>query len=597
MSKAKPKHGANDPSEFAKNLADAAEKCQIIMQEFMAHQAQDFTHQPVDPLGVGNSFTELLTHMMNDPAKLWEGQVQLWEEYAKLLQASTSRALGDETQKPAIEPDPRDRRFKDEAWKDNAVFDFLKQSYLLTSRWLQHSVHDVKGLDPHTARKVDFYTRQFVDAMSPSNFLLTNPEVLKATLDSKGENLVKGLQNLLADIERGHGNLRISMTDQKAFEVGKNLAITKGKVVFRNDLMELIQYTPSTKQVFKTPLLIMSAWINKYYILDLQQENSLVKWMVDQGYTVFVISWVNPDANLSKKTFDDYLKEGPLAAMDTVQKITGEKEVNLIGYCLGGTLLAITLAWLTAKKQEKRVKSATFLTTMVDFAESGELSVFIDEEQLKNLENKMSETGYLEGGEMANTFNMLRANDLIWSFVVNNYLLGKHPFPFDLLYWNADATRMPAAMHSYYLRNMYQKNLLSKPGALKIGGVAIDLSKIKTPIYILSTRDDHIAPWKSTYAATKIYKGKVRFVLAASGHIAGVVNPPAKKKYSHWVNEKLPADADAWLKSAKEAPGSWWPDWLKWNKAYAGKKISARKPGGKLKTLGDAPGSYVKVMS
>jgi polyhydroxyalkanoate synthase len=588
------KPGANDPSEFAKNMAAAAEKYQLFMQEFMTHQAKDFTDQPVDPLGVGGSFMELLTHMMNDPGKLWEHQAELWEEYAKLVQASTQRAMGDEEKKPYIEADPRDRRFKDEAWRDNAVFDFLKQSYLLTARWVQHSVHDVKGLDPHTARKVDFYTRQFVDAMSPSNFLMTNPEVLKATLDSKGENLVKGLQNLLKDMERGNGNLRISMTDQQAFKVGKNLAATKGKVVFKNDLMELIQYTPTTKQVFKTPLLVMPAWINKYYILDLQPENSVVKWMVDQGHTVFIISWVNPDAKLGKKTFDNYLKEGPLVAMDAIEKITGEKEINLCGYCLGGTLAAVTLAWLAAKKQAKRVKSVTFLTTMVDFTESGELSVFIDEEQLKNLENKMSKTGYLEGSEMANTFNMLRANDLIWSFVVNNYLLGKDPFPFDLLYWNADSTRMPAAMHSYYLRNMYQKNLLVKKGALKIGGEAIDLTKIKTPAYILSTRDDHIAPWKSTYAATRIYQGPVRFVLAASGHVAGVVNPPGKKKYSHWVNQKLPADADTWLANAKEIPGSWWPDWLKWSKSYSGAKIPARKI---KKSLGDAPGNYVKVMS
>lgn len=588
------KHAKNDPSEFAKNLAEAAEKYQQFVQNFLEHQAKDFTNQPVDPLGVGHSFTELLTHMMNNPDKLWQQQAEFWEEYAKLLQTATVRAMGDEQQKPYVEADPRDRRFKDEAWRDNAVFDFLKQSYLLTARWVQDTVHDVKGLDPHTARKVDFFTRQFVDAMSPSNFLLTNPEVLKATLDSKGENLVKGLQNLLKDLERGKGNLRVSMTDQQAFKVGKNLAVTKGKVVFKNDLIELIQYAPTTKQVFKTPLLVMPAWINKYYILDLQPENSVVKWMVDQGYTVFIISWVNPDAKLGRKTFDDYMKEGPLAAMDAIEKITGEKQVNLGGYCLGGTLAAVTLAWLAAKKQDKRVKSVTFLTTMVDFSEAGELDVFIDEEQIKNLENKMSETGYLEGSVMANTFNMLRANDLIWSFVVNNYLLGKDPFPFDLLYWNADSTRMPAAMHSYYLRNMYQKNLLVKKGALKIGGVAIDLAKIKTPAYILSTRDDHIAPWKSTYAATQLYKGPVRFVLAASGHIAGVVNPPAKKKYSHWINTNLPAKPDTWFSHAKELPGSWWPDWQKWVKPYAGPKVPARKI---KKPLADAPGSYVKVMS
>jgi len=597
MSKTNAKPETHDSAEFARNMTTAVEKCQLVMQEFLARQAKDFTHQSFDPMGLSNAFTELLTHMLNDPAKMWENQVKLWEQYAELVQTATQRAWG-EKEKPYVEPDARDRRFKDEAWSENAVFDFLKQSYLLTARWLQHTVHDVSGLDPHTARKIDFYTRQFVDAMSPSNFLVTNPEVLKATLETRGENLVKGLQNLLKDLERGDGNLRISMTDNQAFKVGKNLAVTKGKVVYRNELMELIQYEPTTRQVYKTPLLVIPAWINKYYILDLHPENSLVKWLVDEGYTVFIISWVNPGEKLSKKTFDDYLADGPLAAMDAIEEITGEEEISIMGYCLGGTLTAVTLAWLAAHKFSHRVKSATYLTTMVDFAESGELSVFIDEEQLKNLEAKMSESGYLEGSDMANTFNMLRANDLIWSFVVNNYLLGRDPFPFDLLYWNADSTRMPATMHSYYLRNMYQKNLLVKPRALKICGVPIDLTKIKTPAYILSTREDHIAPWKSTYAAMRIYKGPVHFVLAASGHVAGVVNPPSKNKYCHWVGEKKLASPEKWLASAKETTGSWWPDWARWNKSSAGPKVPARKlGGGKLKPIEPAPGSYVKAMS
>jgi polyhydroxyalkanoate synthase len=344
--------------------------------------------------------------------------------------------------------------------------------------------------------------------------------------------------------------------------------------------------------VYKTPLLVIPAWINKFYILDLQPENSVVKYFIDQGYTVFIISWVNPDERLSKKTFDDYMAEGPLAALDAIEKATGEKETSVVAYCLGGTLLSITLAWLTAKKQAQRVKSATYLTTMTDFSEAGELSVFVDEEQLKMLESRMSQQGYLEGSEMAMTFNMLRANDLIWSFVVNNYLLGKDPFPFDLLYWNSDSTRMPAAMHSFYLRNMYQNNLLIKKNALTIGGVKIDLGTIKTPSYLLSTREDHIAPWKSTYAATQVYGGPIRFVLAASGHIAGVVNPPTKNKYSHWLNEKLPASPDAWLEQAKESTGSWWPDWLKWHAPFAGGKVPARKIG---KAIEAAPGSYVKV--
>lgn len=587
----------HDPTEFAGNMAKAAEKCQLIMQEFLSKQALDAANTPIDPLNIGNAFTELFTRMISDPVGLVEKQLNFMQDYMSLWQKTTQRLLGNEEQEPVISPDSRDRRFKDAAWEENTLFDFLKQSYLLSARCIQKLVKDVDGLNPHDARKIDFYTRQFIDAMSPSNFLMTNPEVLKATIDSNGENLVNGLENLLEDIERGKGSLRISMTDKSAFTVGKNLATTKGKVIFRNDLIELIQYETSTKEVYKTPLLVIPAWINKYYILDLQPDNSCVKWAVDQGYTVFIISWVNPDEHLSKKTFDDYMKEGPLAALEAIEKATGEKSVSVVAYCLGGTLMSITLAWLHAKKQQSRVKSITYLTTMIDFSEAGELSVFIDEEQLQLLENRMSQQGYLEGSEMAMTFNMLRANDLIWSFVVNNYLLGKDPFPFDLLYWNSDSTRMPAAMHSFYLRNMYQQNKLVKPNGITIGGVPIDLRTIETPTYMLSTREDHIAPWKSTYAATQIFGSNIRFVLAASGHIAGVINPPAKQKYCHWINENLPKSADDWLKSAQEHTGSWWPDWNKWQEQFSGGKVPARTIGsGKLKPIEDAPGSYVKVM-
>jgi len=591
-----PNHKA-DPAEFAKNMTKVAEQCQRVMQEFFSRQTRDMGNKPLDPLNVSGAFTELFSQMMNDPAKLAEKQMELWQETLNLWQNTASRAMG-ESDKPYIEADPKDRRFRDEAWKNNAVFDFLKQSYLLSSRWMLHTVNDVSGLDPKITQKLDFYTRQFVDAMSPSNFLMTNPEVLKATLDSQGENLVKGLHNLLEDLDRSKGSLRISMTDYSAFKVGENLAITPGKVIYQNDLMQLIQYEPTTKEVHKTPLLIVPPWINKYYILDLQPENSLVKHLVEKGYTVFVVSWVNPDAKLGKKTFEDYMIEGPLAALDAIEQATGEEEVSIGAYCLGGTLCSITLAWLKSKGEDSRVKSITYLTTLVDFSQAGELSVFIDEEQLTAMESKMSAQGFLEGADMAMTFNMLRANDLIWSFVVNNYLLGKDPFPFDLLYWNTDSTRMPATMHSFYLRNMYQKNLLSKPGGITIAGVPIDLRTITTPTYMLSTREDHIAPWKSTYVATQIYNAKIRFVLAASGHIAGVVNPPEKKKYCHWINdEKHPATPEAWLKGATEIPGSWWPDWMDWHAQFSGSKVPARKIGsGKLKPLEDAPGSYVKVI-
>jgi polyhydroxyalkanoate synthase len=436
--------------------------------------------------------------------------------------------------------------------------------------------------------------------MAPSNFAMTNPEVLRATAESGGENLVKGLQHLLEDLERGKGKLQVRMTDLNAFEVGRNLAVTPGKVMFQNNLMQLLQYEPVTEQVAKRPLLIIPPWINKFYILDLKPANSLIKWLTEQGHTVFVISWVNPDETRAGDGFADYMREGPLTALDVIEKLTGEKTSNVIGYCLGGTLLACTLSYLTAKKQQDRIASATFLTTMVDFTDAGELSVFVDEEQLAAMEQRMSQQGYLEGSAMANTFNMLRANDLIWSFVINNYLLGKEPFPFDLLYWNSDSTRMPAAMHSFYLRNMYQENLLCKPGALTLAGVPIDLTKIKTPAFILSTKEDHIAPWKSTYAATQLYKGPMKFVLAASGHIAGVVNPPAAKKYNHWINtaKSLPASPDDWLAGAESQPGSWWPEWQKWVSAFSDGLVPARKPGDhKVKPLDDAPGSYVKVRS
>jgi polyhydroxyalkanoate synthase len=592
-------NGHMDPAAWSQAMARIAEQSQRLVAEFI--QRNQFQNSSgVDPMAMGRAFMEMTARLMSDPAKLVEAQFSLWQDYMNLWQSTAKRMMGQEAE-PVIAPAKDDRRFKDAAWQDNQVFDFVKQSYLLTARWLQSTVQSVEGLDEKTARKIDFYTRQFVDAMAPSNFVLTNPEVLRATMESRGENLLKGLQNLLDDLERGKGQLKIKMTDFEAFEVGRNIAVTPGKVIYQNDLIQLIQYTPTTKEVAKRPLLIIPPWINKYYILDLKPANSFIKWAVDQGHTVFVISWVNPDERLAAKTFSDYLLEGPIAALDAVEQATGERTANVIGYCLGGTLLACLLAYLATKGGADRIASATFLTTLVDFKEAGELTVFIDEEQLAALEEKMNERGYLEGAEMANTFNMLRANDLIWSFVINNYLLGKEPFPFDLLYWNADSTRMPAAMHSFYLRNMYQDNLLSKPGGIELNGVPIDLTKVKTPAFILSTREDHIAPWKATYVATQLYTGPVRFVLAASGHIAGVVNPPAAGKYNHWTNtgiKKFPRKPEEWLAKAEMRSGSWWPEWQEWVAEYADGKVPAREPGsGKLKAIEDAPGSYVKVQA
>jgi polyhydroxyalkanoate synthase len=422
--------------------------------------------------------------------------------------------------------------------------------------------------------------------------------VLRKTAETGGENLLKGLSNLLADLERGKGKLSIKMTDLDAFRVGENIGVSPGKVIYENDLMQLIQYAPTTEKVLKRPLLIAPPWINKFYILDLRPKNSLVRWAISQGHTVFMISWVNPDERLSQKGFEDYMTQGVLAALDAIEAATGERDVNAIGYCLGGTLLASTLAYMAAKGDD-RIKSATFFVTMLDFQEAGELGVFIDEEQLKGLEEKMNKRGYLEGSEMATTFNMLRANDLIWSFVVNNYLMGNEPFPFDLLYWNSDSTRMPARMHSFYLRQMYQANLLCKQGGITLDGVPIDLHKIKTPAYFLSTREDHIAPWKSTYRGTQLLGGPKRFVLAASGHIAGVVNPPDKQKYQYWTGPKpRSANLEGWLAKATEHPGSWWPDWLAWLKRQDDTEVPARKPGdGALKPIEDAPGSYVKVQA
>ncbi len=583
-----------DPAVVSRTMADVAERGQRIVSDFLKRQAG--TAADPDPLKIGHAFLEMTTRLMANPSRLVQAQLGFWHDYLTLWQNTARRMLGDEPA-PVIAEDDKDRRFKDDAWREHEVFDFIRQSYLLSARYFRCMVEGAEGLEPHTAQKVDFYTRQFVDAMSPTNFLLTNPEVLRRTAESGGENLLRGLSNLLSDLERGRGKLRIRMTDDSKFKVGDNIAVTPGKVVYQNDLMQLIQYAPTTETVLKRPLLIIPPWINKFYILDLRPKNSFIRWAVAQGHTVFVISWVNPDAHLAQKGFDDYMREGPYAALDAIEQATGEKGANVIGYCLGGTLLASTLAHMTVKK-DNRVKSATFFTTMVDFEEAGELGVFIDEEQLSSLEEKMNKVGYLEGREMATTFNMLRANDLIWSFVVNNYLLGQEPFPFDLLYWNDDSTRMPARMHSFYLRRMYQQNDLVKPGTIELEGVKLDLRRIKVPTYILSTREDHIAPWKSTYRATQIYKGPVRFVLAASGHIAGVANPPDAGKYSHWVGDDLPADPEAWFKGATELAGSWWPDWHRWVSGLDKAMVPARIPGdGALKPIEDAPGAYVKVMA
>ena len=580
-----------DPAESARVFAEVAERSGRIMREFLQRQAGGQGVATGDEFGVARAFTDLAARMLADPWKLAEMQTKMFWDHVALWQSSLLRMLGKEVPSVA-EPAKGDNRFRDAGWQDQFLFDYIKQSYLIAARHMHDAVSSVEGLPEETQKKVNFYTRQYIDALSPSNFALTNPQVLRETLQSGGQNLVRGLNNLLADIERGG----IRMADEKAFKLGVNVATTPGKVVFQNDLMQLIQYAPGTDTVFKRPLLVIPPWINKYYILDLREKNSFVRWAVEQGHTVFVISWVNPDGRYAGKTFENYMFEGPLAALDAIGQATGENEVNIIGYCLGGTLLGATLAWM-AQKNDRRAASATFLASLLDFSIPGELGVFIDEAQVENLERRMQERGYLEGSEMAATFNMLRANDLVWSFVVNNYLLGKDPFPFDLLYWNSDSTRMPAKMHSFYLRNMYLANRLKDRGGIALGGVPIDLRKIVIPAYFVSTLEDHIAPWESTYKGARLLSGPTRFVLGGSGHIAGIVNPPSAKKYGYWTGSELPESADEWQAGASRSEGSWWIDWQAWITGVNGPdRVPARVPGaGALQALEDAPGSYVSV--
>ncbi len=585
-----------DAERMAERFKEIAERSQKVMQE-MAQRHLDGHHPSVpDPSVVGKSFMALTERMLSDPGQLLQAQADYYQQMMNLWQNTAQRLQGGAAS-PMAESAPSDKRFKDDQWQDNPYFDFLKQSYLLSVNSVMSCVQKAKEqMDPKTAAKVDFYIRQYLDAMAPTNFPHTNPQVVRASLETGGENLLKGLEQMLEDMARGRGELRIRMTDLDAFKLGENIAATPGKVVFQTELMQLLQYTPTTEQVYQRPLLVVPPWINKYYIMDLSPKNSFIKWAVDQGFTVFVISWINPDESLADRNFEDYLKEGTLKAIDAVEQATGESEINMLGYCIGGTLLMSTLGYLAAVGQDHRVKSATFFTTLVDFSDIGELSVFVDEEQISMMEKQMEKRGYLEGSQMATVFNMLRANDLIWSFYVNNYLLGKEPMPFDLLYWNSDSTRMPQKMHSFYLRNMYLHNRLRDPGGITLLGEPIDLSKVRTPQYYLCAKEDHIAPWTGTYRGVNLTSGEVRFVLGGSGHIAGVINPPARNKYGYWMNAALPDDPQAWLDDADYQAGSWWPNWLDWIQNYAGDKVPARQPGdGSLQPIEDAPGSYVKV--
>lgn len=585
-----------DPVALAQALIKVYERSGPILEQYLQRMSKDLAQQNYDPFQIKDAYLQFIERLAADPEKFWSIQQGFWQDWFKLWQDSTLRFMGEQTSdQPVIQADKGDRRFKAPEWQESALFDFIKQSYLVTCHWMDKTVRDAEGLDKEKKDKLAFATKLFADALSPSNFLLTNPEVLKETLRTGGENLVKGLENLVEDLERGKGELKISTTDYDAFELGRNIATTPGRVVYQNDLIQLIQYEPLTEQVFKRPLLIIPPWINKYYILDLREDNSFIRWAVAQGHTVFAVSWVNPDSKLAKKKFEDYMQEGVLDALDQIQNITGEENCNVVGYCLGGTLLAITLSYLATKNQDKRIASTTFLTTLLDFEHAGDLKLFMDDGQLELMDREMAEKGVLEAKNLQKTFSLLRSNDLIWSFVVNNYLMGKEPFPFDLLYWNDDSTNMPAAMHSFYLRSMYRDNQLTRPGAMQMFGTPIDLSKIQTPAYFLSTREDHIAPWKATFDGLRLLGSPEKtFTLAASGHIAGVVNAPAKQKYCYWSSGRIVTDPEDWLSHARQEDGSWWPHWQKWLENYGGEKISARKVG---EGIEPAPGSYVKKKS
>ncbi|TVQ35392.1 MAG: class I poly(R)-hydroxyalkanoic acid synthase [Geminicoccaceae bacterium] len=549
----------------------------------------------INPEAVQRAFRAFQLDLMTDPRRMAEAQAALWRDsfalWHKVIEGQRKGHF-----EPVVTPPPSDRRFKDKAWHEEPGFAYLQQTYLLLANWLTQMVEQASDLDPATRRRLKFFTRQYVSAMSPSNFPLTNPEVLRRAEATQGRSLLHGLENFLADLERGDGHLQINMTDADAFGLGKNLALSPGKVIFKNDLIELIQYSPSTDVVHERPLLIVPAWINKFYILDLQPRNSFVKYAVAQGFTVFLMSWRNPNKQLAHKRFEDYLTDGPLAALDAIEQHIGVREVSLLNYCIGGILASVGLARMAALGDD-RIKSSTFLVTMFDFTDPGEIGVFVDAENLDAMEEHTQATGFLESRHMATMFQLLRENDLIWSFFVNNYLLGKDPQPFDLLYWNADATRLPATMLSDYVRAFYLGNALARPNTFEVLGTKIDTRLIETPAYALATVEDHIAPWRSCYPVTQQFKGPVRFVLAGSGHIAGVMNPPAgRPKYGYWTNDdRSQADPDAWLQAAEHNEGSWWPDWSAWLASHSGPMVAARDPAkGKLAILGDAPGEYVK---
>ena len=575
------------------NLAKAAMMAQSAIAEAALTQADRPAALSPDPFNVAPAMTSVMTSLAAQPDKMMQAQADLFGRYMQLWSSTARQAAGE-----APDPAPTDKRFKDPAWSENPMFDMMRRSYLLTSDWMNGLIAGVEDVDPTLKRRAQFFTRLLTDAFSPSNFLASNPVALKALAETSGESLVKGMQNFAADLERGGGSLRISQADYGKFVVGENVATAPGQVVWRDELFELIQYAPTTETQHEIPLLIFPPWINKFYIMDLQPANSLIRWLAAQGFTVFVCSWVNPDKDKAGFGFDQYLEKGIYRAVEKTLEQAGAKQLNAVGYCIGGTLLGAGLAHMAAKG-DKRVAAATFFAAQHDFAEAGDLLLFTDEHWIAEIERQMDAAGgVLPGAAMAETFNALRSNDLIWSFFISNYLLGKDPPAFDLLFWNADQTRMPKTLHLDYLRQMYGANALAQ-GAFQIGGLTADLSKVSIPLYFQASREDHIAPMNSVYRSAKLFGGKdVTFTLAGSGHIAGVINAPAAKKYQHWTNAALPATLAEWQADAVEHPGSWWDHWSAWLAKRAGKQLPARDPEkGPLKPIEPAPGSYVKVKS
>ncbi len=546
------------------------------------------SRQP-DPMGLAAPIQKQWMDAVMRPDRFWMRQ---WQYNANMMDlwSQTARRMWGMSHRPTIEPPRSDKRWRDAAWSQNPLFDLLKQSHLLTEGWLQQAIAENDRLDDLERDRLSFFTRQFASAISPTNFPLTNPKVLRQIKETGGQCLLDGLENLLRDIEEGDGQLNLKLTDESAFEVGKNVATAPGQVVYENDLIQLLQFNPTTEEVAKRPLLIVPPWINKYYILDLRTENSFIRWAVDQGHTVFVVSWVNPDESLRHKGFEDYLLEGPMAAIDAIEEATGEREINAIGYCIGGTLMSCAMAYMDAKGDD-RVQSITFLATLTDFEDVGQIKAFINDQTLDYIDSLLEQHGYLPATSMAQSFNMLRENDLIWNYAIDQYLLGQQPTPFDLLYWNSDATRMPQAMHRFYLRSMYRDNLLVKPGGVTLDGVPIDLRRNKKPTFIIAASGDHIAPWASTYKATQLYQGPVHFVLGGSGHIAGIVNPPNRVKYGYRTLEgdQNPADPQEWLDASTAHEGSWWNEWNAWITDHTGPKVPARSPQNPIEP---APGRY-----